>query len=263
MKFLGIDLGWKSQPSGLCCLELIDGQLQLLDLDRQEFIADILTWIDKCVQPDEPAIIAVDAPTLIPNATGSRLPDKLTHKHFGKYHAGCYPANQNLPFAERTINFGLELESRGFAHAPTIEPQKPGRYQIEVFPHPAIVHLFGLERILKYKKGRLNERRLELSKLYNYILDILPTYQPPLRSVRLCGSFPCEIPTTGATLKAAEDKLDSLICAYVAAYWWYWGEQRNLVLGDRTTGYIVVPQRIVVLGDIEFATTQAKSTSVD
>ncbi|OYD95822.1 DUF429 domain-containing protein [Nostoc sp. 'Peltigera membranacea cyanobiont' 210A] len=242
MKFIGIDLGWRSQPSGLCCLEWIDGQLQLLDLNRKDAIADILTWIDQSVQPDEPAMIAVDAPTLIPNATGSRLADKLSHKYFGKYHAGCYPANQNLPFAERTINFGLELESRGFAHAPTIEPQKLSRYQIEVFPHPAIVNLFNLERILKYKKGTLSQRRLELIKLQNYLLDILPSFSPPLR---LCGSFPSEIPTTGATLKATEDKLDSLICAYVAAYWWYWGEQRNLVLGDHTTGYIVIPQRIL------------------
>ncbi|QFS43631.1 DUF429 domain-containing protein [Nostoc sphaeroides] len=244
MKFIGIDLGWRSQPSGLCCLEWIDGQLQLLDLDRKEAIADILTWIDQSVQPDEPAIIAVDAPTLIPNATGSRLPDKLSHKYFGKYHAGCYPANQNLPFADRTINFGLELESRGFVHAPTIEPQKLSRYQIEVFPHPAIVNLFNLERILKYKKGRLSDRRLELIKLQNYLLNILPSLSPPLRTWRLGGSFILEIPTTGAALKATEDKLDSLICAYVAAYWWYWGEQRNLVLGDRTTGYIIIPQRI-------------------
>lgn len=245
MKFLGIDLGWKSQPSGLCCLEWIDGQLQLLDLDRKEAIADILTWIDLSVQPDEPAIIAVDAPTLIPNASGSRLADKLSHKYFGKYHAGCYPANKNLPFADRTINFGLELESRGFAHAPTIEPQKLGRYQIEVFPHPAIVNLFNLERILKYKKGRLNERRLELIKLQNYIIDILPTLEPAWLPWRLGGSFTLEIPTTGAALKATEDKLDSLICAYVAAYWWYWGKQRNLVLGDCTTGYMIIPQRIL------------------
>ncbi|ARV62714.1 DUF429 domain-containing protein [Nostocales cyanobacterium HT-58-2] len=245
MKFLGIDLGWKSQPSGLCSLELIDGKLQIQDLDRKESIADILTWIDVCVAPHEPAIIAVDAPTLIPNTTGSRLPDKLTHKYFGKYHAGCYPANLGLPFAERTVKFGLELESRGFAHAPTIEPQKPGRYQIEVFPHPATIHLFNLERILKYKKGRLSDRRLELIQLYTYITEILPSLDPPLCPLRLSGSFLSEIPNTGAALKEVEDKLDSLICAYVAAYWWYWGEQRNLVLGDRTTGYIVIPKSVL------------------
>ncbi|MBD2253488.1 DUF429 domain-containing protein [Nostoc parmelioides] len=242
MKFIGIDLGWKSQPSGLCCLQLIEGKLEIVDLDRQDAIAHIFAWIDTLVQPEEPAIIGVDAPTLIPNLTGSRLPDKLTHKYFGKYHAGCYPANQSLAFAERTINFGLELESRGFIHAPTIEAQKLGRYQIEVFPHPAIVHLFNLERILKYKKGRINERRLELIKLYQYIVEILPTLEPTLSVKKLSLG---EIPHTGAELKAAEDKLDSLICAYVAAHWWYWGEQRNLVLGDRTTGYIVIPKSVL------------------
>ncbi|TAE58519.1 MAG: DUF429 domain-containing protein [Nostocales cyanobacterium] len=245
MKFIGVDFGWTSQPSGLCCLELKDGKLQLIDIDRQDHIADIFLWIDEIVKPEEPAIIAVDAPTLIPNPTGSRLPDKLSHKYFGKYHAGCYPANQNLAFAERTINFGLELEKRGFMHAPKIEPQKPGRYQIEVFPHPAIVNLFQLEKILKYKKGKIAERRLELIKLHNKIQEILPNISPCLcSSAFTCDVFTTEISNTGKELKAMEDKLDSLICAYVGAYWWFWGTEKNLVLGDENTGYIVVPERI-------------------
>ena len=247
MKFLGIDLGWQSQPSGLCYLELIDGKLRLQDSDRKDEIADILVWVDNCVETGESAIIAVDAPTLIPNATGSRLPDKLTHKHFGKYHAGCYPANLGLAFAQRTVNFGLELESRGYQHAPIIEAQKLGRYQIEVFPHPAIVQLFGLQKILKYKKGKIGERSLELTKLYNYIIEILPTLEPNLKLKTNSDFLNFEFlnsTCTGKILKAAEDKLDSIICAYVAAYWWYWGEQRNLVLGDASTGYIVIPHRI-------------------
>ena len=242
MKFIGIDLGWKSQPSGLCCLELVDLNLNLLDLDRLEAISDVFVWLDNCVQLQDSAIVAVDAPTIIPNLTGSRLPDKLTHKYFGRYHAGCYPANLGLAFADRTVGFGLELENRSFSHAPEITPQKLGRYQIEVFPHPAIVELFKLPLILKYKKGRILERRLELIKLYKYIVDVLPTFTPALN----LNSHPvlfAEIPTTGKALKALEDKLDSLICAYVGAYWWYWGKERNIVLGDRANGYIVIPKR--------------------
>ncbi|MEM7555787.1 MAG: DUF429 domain-containing protein [Cyanobacteria bacterium P01_A01_bin.84] len=242
MKFIGIDLGWKSQPSGLCSLKLVDNKLQIIDIKRIDSISDILYWIDSCVQSGENAMIAVDAPTLIPNETGSRLPDKLTHKYFGKYHAGCYPANLGLAFAERTVNFGLELEKRGYNHAPSIEPQKTGRYQIEVFPHPAIVNLFGLERILKYKKGRLAERRLELVKLHDLILQVLPSLPLSLYSTNFSDFIP-SIPSTGKLMKEVEDKLDSIICAYVAAHWWYWGEQCNLVLGDETTGYIVTPQR--------------------
>jgi predicted RNase H-like nuclease len=238
MKFLGIDLGWQSQPSGLCCLEWQDHRLALRDLSRIDPIADILTWVETWTGTDDPAIIAVDAPTLIPNQAGMRLPDRLTHKYFGRYHAGCYPANLGRPFADRTVAFGLSLEKRGFVHAPTIEPQQLDRFQIEVFPHPAMVHLFGLDRILKYKKGRLAERQAELQKLRQYILAILPTLDPPLE---ISDTSLPNIPTQGSALKAVEDQLDSLVCAYVAAHWWHWGAARNWVLGDVETGYIVVP----------------------
>ena len=253
MKFIGIDLGWSSGASGLCCLDWQNNQLELIECDRQQSLNDILTWIDTQVSPTEPAIVAVDAPTIIANLTGMREADKLTHKHFGRYHAGCYPANLSRPFAQKTVEFGLCLEARGFVHAPIIETQKLGRYQIEVYPHPATINLFKLDRIIKYKKGKLAERQLELMKLCQYIIDILPNLEPSLNLANsqtknprseafICGSSLPEIPTSIATLKALEDQLDALLCAYIGAHWWYWGIERNLVLGDRTTGYIVIPQ---------------------
>ena len=266
MKFIGIDLGWSSGASGLCCLNWQNNQLELIECDRQQTHNDILTWIDTQVSPTEPAIIAVDAPTIIANLTGVREADKLTHKHFGRYHAGSYPANLSRPFAQKTVEFGLCLEARGFVHAPIIEAQKLGRYQIEVYPHPATINLFKLDKIIKYKKGKLAERQLELMKLCQYIVDILPSLEPSLNLscgtgilpvscgtgilpvscgtgiLPVSGSTLPQIPTSVATLKALEDKLDALLCAYIGAHWWYWGIERHLVLGDRTTGYIVIPQ---------------------
>ena len=256
MKFIGMDLGWVSGPSGLCCLSHSDGlhsdglhsdlshsdlshsedSLVLEQLDRKDSLEDVLTWLDKTTTPEESAIIAVDAPTIIPNATGMRLPDRLTHKYFGKYHAGCYPANLARPFAQRLVQFGRSLESRGFSHAPTIHPKQPGRYQIEVFPHPAMIQLFGLSRILKYKKGRLAQRQEGLRELRDRLFKKLSSHTPSLK----LDALP-EIPTTGKALKDLEDKLDSLVCAYVSAYWWYWGKERCGVLGDRAQGYIVIP----------------------
>ena len=241
----------------MCCLNWEKDRLQFIECDRQQSLNDILTWLDTQISPTEPAIIAVDAPTIIANLTGMREADKLTHKHFGRYHAGCYPANLSRPFAQKTVKFGLSLEARGFVHAPIIEAQKLGRYQIEVFPHPATINLFKLDRIIKYKKGKLAERQLELMKLCQYIVDILPSLDPSLNLsfgtgilpvscgtgiLPVSGSTLPEIPTSVATLKALEDKLDALLCAYIGAHWWYWGIERNWVLGDRTTGYIVIPQ---------------------
>ena len=242
MKFVGIDLGWTSGASGLCCLELqsnrVEDGLFLVDLRCLTDMADILNWVDAIAPADQPALIAVDAPTIITNPTGMRLPDRLAHRHFGKYHAGCYPANLGRPFAERTTGLGHSLEQRGFIHAPLITPQQPGRYQIEVFPHAAMIGLFGLERILKYKKGRLAERRVGLTQLRDLIFNDLPTQTPRLN---LADADWLDIPNTGKALKDLEDRLDSLICAYIAAYWWVWGTARNRVLGDLEAGYIVVP----------------------
>ncbi|NER27883.1 MAG: DUF429 domain-containing protein [Symploca sp. SIO1C4] len=248
MKFLGIDLGWSSGSSGLCCLGWSSQQLKLLDLDRRQATTDILSWVENCVSSTEAAMIAVDAPTLIPNAKGMRLPDRLTHQYFGRYHAGCYPANLNRPFAQRTVEFGLSLEKQGFAHAPAISPKQSGRFQIEVYPHPATVHLFSLNRILKYKKGKLAQRRSELIKLCQYILNLLPTLEPtlnlsnsPININLMYNALLEQMTTTGAALKVVEDQLDSLICAYIAAHWWYWGIERNWVLGNKAEGYIIVP----------------------
>ncbi len=241
MKFIGIDLGWQSGASGLCALELVGGSLVLQALDCKDTLAEVLDWVDEVASDSAPAILAVDAPTLIPNETGMRLPDRLAHKYFGKYHAGCYPANLGRPFAARLVSFGLDLEARGFLHAPTLKAMQLGRYQIEVFPHPATIQLFNLAQILKYKKGRLAERAQALGVLRSHILTHLPQQNPPL----IIPDLP-PIPTTGRALKALEDQLDSIICAYVAAHWWYWGTNanpavRNWVMGDRTTGYIVIP----------------------
>lgn len=240
IKFIGVDLGWSSGASGLCCLNWRDGGLEILDLTTVLAIEGILTWIDRQIPSDVPAIVAVDAPTIINNPTGMRLADRLTHKHFGRYHAGCYPANLGLKFADRTTGFSKSLLERNLQHAPIIEPQALGRYQIEVFPHPATVNLFGLEKILKYKKGRIAQRQQELNRLRDYIGNVLPQLEPGLSDPRT------QIPAiaeklTGKELKAIEDMLDSLICAYVAAHWWYWGTAKNLVLGNLDTGFIVIP----------------------
>ena len=238
MFFLGIDLGWQSGASGLCCLSWDGEVLRLVDLQLQQPLTAIFAWVDSWSAKSSDVVVAVDAPTLIPNETGMRLPDRLAHKYFGKYDAGCYPANRGRPFAQRLIGFGLALEERGFRHCPHSPAQPQGRYQLEVFPHPVTVHLFRLNRILKYKKGRIGERRAELDKLRQYQLRVLPKLTPCLQL--LSNELP-SVPSGGSALKAVEDQLDSITCAYAAAYWWYWGTERNWILGDELTGYIVVP----------------------
>ena len=235
MQFLGIDFGWTSQPSGVARLRLSNECLHLEELSRLPEPQQVTDWVAAGTGTGD-AMVAIDAPTVIANATGMRKADRAMHRHFGKQHAGCYPANLASPFAGRTMALAASLADLGFEHADRIEAQRPGRYQIEVYPHAAMLHLFQLPRILKYKKGRLAERRAGLARYRELLLEWLPRHEPAL-----CLSALPEIPEGGAALKALEDQLDALLCAYTGAWWWYWGSARTMVAGNAHEGFIVVP----------------------
>ncbi len=236
MRFLGIDFGWQKNPSGLAVLEQDGHALRLLKLECLTEPDEIVEWADSNASKN--AVIGIDAPIVIPNATGMRPADRLAHSMYGKFHAGAYPASRARSFWQRTTQLSAQLARRGFRHGDKLAAQGRGRYQIEVHPHAASVQLFELDRIVKYKKGTLAERAAGLGRLRNLILERLPLLTPALQPPDLP-----EIPSNGKTLKALEDQIDALLCAYIAAYWWHWGRDRNDVLGDSKTGYIVVPRR--------------------
>ncbi|MBX9599370.1 MAG: pyridoxamine 5'-phosphate oxidase [Bryobacteraceae bacterium] len=239
MKFLGIDLGWHGKPSGLAALEWQDGELRFLEARIHKDKDQILAWVD-AHSANAPCGIAVDAPLVIHNATGARPAEKLLNARYARAHAGCHPANLGRPFAAYVSGFSADLAARGFRHGDRVEPQAPDRFQIEVHPHAAAVELFELPRILKYKKGDKASRMRELRKYRDLMSAVLPHLSPPLSTadLPLVPEFANLI-----ALKEVEDRLDAILCAYIAAHYWYWGTEKNTVFGDAASGYIVVPNR--------------------
>jgi predicted RNase H-like nuclease len=236
-QFLGIDFGWNGKPSGLAALGW-DGQvLELQDSRRRTGVAEILSWVEEFSTPSS-TLISIDAPLIITNQAGMRSVERILQREFGKYHAGPYPANLGCTFAARNLGLCSSLLEKGFAHGCCMAPKSRGRHQIEVFPHPAIVNLFGLDRTIKYKKGRLSTRRAELQRYRDLTNEVLSRLTPSLGSPRLG-----EVPSTGVHMKEYEDRLDAILCAFIGAHWWYWGHDRNQVFGDAEAGYVVVPNR--------------------
>lgn len=87
----------------------------------------------------------------------------------------------------------------------------------EVYPHPAHVVLFDLQRIIKYKKGTVAQRRAGLTQLRQAGLHHLGTAAPSLvretAVLRQLVERPLET-LPGEALKAYEDALDALLCAF-------------------------------------------------
>ena len=233
--FLGIDLGWYGKPSGLASLVLDDSGLRLRSLARLQALDDIFAWISAEAGAAAAAVAAVDAPLVICNPTGIRPAEGQLNRDFRRFHAGCHAANLGRPFAVNVTAFSRRLEELGFLHGAAVAARYQGRYQIEVHPHAAAVSLFGLPRIVKYKRGPRDARAKELRRLRRLMMTNLPAGDPPL-ALRLPA-----VPRTGNT-KPVEDQIDAVLCAYIGAHYWYWGPERNTVYGDAAHGYIVVPR---------------------
>jgi predicted RNase H-like nuclease len=232
--FIGVDLGWYGKPSGLASIVLEESGLRLRNIARLEGVDEILGWIQSETGSGS-AVVGVDAPLVIQNQTGIRAAERELNRDFRRFHAGCHAANLGRPFARKVIGFSCRLEALGFAHGTSLQPRQEGCFQIEIHPHAATVNLFGLDRIVKYKRGLREQKARELRRLRTLTLARLPALEPAL-SLRLPM-----VPTTGST-KPVEDKIDAVLCAYIAAHWWFWGTGRNTVYGTKRDGYIVVPR---------------------
>jgi predicted RNase H-like nuclease len=223
--FVGVDLGWYGKPSGLALLRWVGQGLSLCDLTRIEDETEIRDWIAKRAGAAI-AVVAVDAPIIIRNKTGIRPAERALNARFSRFHAGCHPANLSRPFARNVLRFSGNLESMGFAFNPAVAAREAGRFQIEVHPHAASVNLFRLPRIVKYKRGRRQERAKELNRFRELLLKHLPELEPAVHKFNLP-----RVPDTGST-KDVEDQIDAVLCAYIAAHWWYWGPAQNTMFGD-------------------------------
>lgn len=239
MHFAGVDLAWAGRnPSGVAVLD-DDGRLVLIGATRDDaaIIAALRPYVGG------PCLVGFDAPLVVRNPTGQRPAEAALNRDFRRFDAGAHPANTGKPeFADvprgarLALAMGLDMDPHTSAD----------RRAIEVYPHPATVVLFRLERTLKYKAkpGRSLEQLRSALLLLMDGAEKLAHAAVPMHVAghdgwaRLRGQVVAA--QRKSDLRRAEDPVDAVICAYVALYF-----QRSpadvTIYGDFATGYIVTP----------------------
>lgn len=234
MHFVGVDLAWGLRnPTGLA---IVDAAGALVHVSAATHDEDVLAQLAPYVAG--PCVVAIDAPLVVVNPTGTRPCETALNRDFRRFDAGAHPANTGLAwFADggrgarlcRTLNLDLDPRSASVRRA------------LEVYPHAAAVVLFGLDRTLKYKQKQGRDFALlqsELGRLVDYIEGLPdlgldhPGWQALVTSVRSA--------TTKAQLRRAEDPVDAVLCAYVARL----AAERPhdvTIYGEPGTGCIVTP----------------------
>lgn len=243
--FVGVDLAWgERRASGVAVLRGEAGRLQFVSAGTAHTTDEIASAIRGLPGP---RVIAIDAPLVVQNPTGMRLCDRRVTQIYGRFHAGTYPANlQILKGRVRAMELARLLGATVLYRANDLRAvgQDERGWAIEVYPHAGMVDLFGLDRTVKYKRGPVRFRQAGLATLAALFRERLPHLDPPLPITAALESFLAVDPCTlrGGALKAHEDRLDALFCAYLAAHVARWGERRNCAMGEASSGTIVVPQ---------------------
>jgi predicted RNase H-like nuclease len=179
-------------------------------------------------------VAAVDAPLIVPNETGQRRCETEISRAFWRYKIGAHSSNRgraefNPPRAATLADrFGWSVDpaSHGTVEAPVC---------IEIYPHPAMVGLFGLAERIIYKSGP--SRAEGFAQLVRHFASIgelcLSEYPRWAELSRLADPKPGD-------LTRIEDELDAILCAHLAWLWHYRPDSLQ-VYGSLADGYIVAP----------------------
>lgn len=187
--------------------------------------------------------IAIDMPMSTRQITGRRDADNMVSREFGKYWCSTHSPRVDSP-GKLSARLRRDLERHGYELAVGGNPS--AMKTIEVYPHPAIVTLLGLDCRLPYKvdrrgrfwkgecltplqkKERLIEAFHSVQRGLDSEIDCLPDFLP---SVPYTDTF--------KSLKRYEDTIDALVCAWVGACYL---EGSATAFGDCRTNAIWVPK---------------------
>lgn len=165
-------------------------------------------------------LIAVDMPISHAPVEGRRNSDNAVSRAYGARKCGTHSPNANRP---GTIS---KLMSEGFLREgyPLLTSAPAQRGIIEVYPHPAIVELTGAACRLPYKIGKIKSywrkenlaTGVALNRLFAQWQIIIDALDSEIHGVKDCLRPLPEFPVR-RQLKAREDVIDAIVCAWVGA----------------------------------------------
>ncbi|MDJ0623633.1 MAG: DUF429 domain-containing protein [Desulfocapsaceae bacterium] len=236
MILAGVDLAWQSNKnsSALAFGKLIGKTLVV------EKILPAVAGIDDVINSincyEQLTGVAIDASLIINNPSGQRPCERQIGQVYGGRGASCHTTNTRLYPNSMSVYLSQKLLINGFAHL------FGKRWQIECYPHPAIIEIFALPKRLRYKRGRVSEKRNGQKQLAKLLLQL--TWSNTLQ-FDFSKIDPAPLSTSninelrGKGLKTNEDVLDALVCLYIAGL--YGLGQNGRIFGDTATGYVWIP----------------------
>lgn len=262
MLFLGVDLAWgegtQTRAAADTGVAALDESGNIRDADWTSGIAATLEWIEQVAGID--TLLFIDAPLVVDNKTRQRLCEKQVGQRYGRWQVSANSTNLD------SANLGgvtllAALEAAGWRYSDGRQgPPTEGRLVSECYPYTTLVGVPELgydDERPRYKRPPRRMPAADWQPLRCAACDELirrlselDRADPPLdlrshpETRRLIDE---PSPLAKAAYKRREDLIDAVICAWTAAYWWRYGEERSQVLGVPGSGAPAVSRLATII----------------
>ncbi|MGO1922811.1 MAG: DUF429 domain-containing protein [Jeotgalicoccus sp.] len=243
MKFIGIDLAWTyKNESGIC---VIDESGDVLVLESAVFSDENLVNIIKTYS-GEKLHIAIDAPLVVNNETGSRQAERDLQS--GRIHGHrLFAFNSNRTFMKKAYKGirGEMLSNLIIEHLPNISigMNEQDSSIVETFPTGIVSGLFPDVFPVKYKrkKGMTFEETVGQMKLMTERIGLF-------EQQNIISGFSDKLIVDETTItrihhKHLEDKLDAVLCA-LGLYLIHEKLAEPRKFGTDEEGFILIPEML-------------------
>jgi predicted RNase H-like nuclease len=242
----GFDSAWTDAPrapGAICAIAVDDRGDVRFHEPRLASFAQARAFIDGLRKGFAVSLVALDQPTVVPNAAGSRPVDKVAASLVSFVGGGVQPANRS-----KTGMFCDDAPVWAFLSAvdATQDPLRArtasaGHFVIEVFPAlalPALEDGFaGRLRAPKYNPQNRKKFRLED---WQAVAGVVARSAERL-GVQGLADWARHVQAVGQPRKSDQDRLDAALCALVGLGWRAGPTARSAMLGDVDHGYMVTP----------------------
>jgi predicted RNase H-like nuclease len=244
--YIGFDSAWTDNPKApgaICAVGIENGHLAQFHAPRLVSFDQALAFIQKARPETGATLIALDQPTVVPNLTSMRPVERVAASLISWLGGGVQPSNRGRlgMFCDASPIWRF-LTALGAEESPAqARLAANGLHIMEVFPALALASLdtvfFG-----RLSAPRYNPDRKKTFRLADWVrVAEVAARESNMLGCKELAEWCRAVGRTAQPRKADQDKLDSALCLLIALHWRLRPRESSLLLGDLTTGYMVLP----------------------
>ena len=257
VNLIGFDSAWSDNPrvpGAICALRVADDASPVFTPPDLVGFAAATDFVRDLHRPGDLTLVAIDQPTIVPNETGARPPERVVASVISWSGGGIQPAYRGKAsmFGDGAPVWRFR-DALGFVDDPEAAALAArGLFWMEVYPALALLSLDAAFTSAGKRGPRYNPSRPTFEQTaWQAVLGAAVREADRLGQPEIAAW--CETRDPDAKpRKGGQDELDAILCLLIAARW---RRERAscAMIGDLASGYIVAPVGEIVRRRLEAA----------